>query len=69
MTRGLLTCVRKKNKLYKKFIISRSPDKERQYKTYKIYKNKLTNLIKIAKKTYYENKFETAKKIIKQPGS
>ncbi len=58
MTRGLLTCVRKKNKLYKKFIISRSPDKERQYK---IYKNKLTNLIKIAKKTYYENKFETAK--------
>ena len=58
MTRGLLTCVRKKNKLYKKFIISRSPDKERQYK---IYKNKLTNLIKIAKKTYYEDKFETAK--------
>ena len=45
MTRGLLTCVRKKNKLCKKFIISRSPDKERQYK---IYKNKLTNL----KKTY-----------------
>ena len=58
MTRGLLTCVRKNNKLYKNFIISRSPDKERQYKK---YKNKLTYLIKIAKKTYYENTFENAK--------
>ena len=57
MTKALLVSVRKKNKLYRKFITSQNSVRE----SHKKYKNKLIYLIKIAKKTYYEDKFEAVK--------
>lgn len=58
MTKALLISIRKKNKLYKKFLTSQNSLHESRYKK---YKNKLTHLIKIAKKQYYEEKFEEVK--------
>ena len=58
MTKALLVSVRKKNELYRKFITSQNSVRESHYKK---YKNKLIYLIKIAKKTYYEDKFEAVK--------
>ena len=46
MTKALLISIRKKNKLYKKFLTSQNSLHESRYKK---YKNKLTHLIKIAK--------------------
>ena len=47
MTEYISKAVRGKNKLYKKYL--RSPNKTNESK-YKIYKNKLNHIIKIAKK-------------------
>ena len=58
ITPGLLKSINKKNRLYKKFIRSPSLSNERKYKT---YKNKLNHLIRIAKRKYYDTKFESAK--------
>ena len=58
ITPGLLKSINKKNTLYKKFIRSPSLSNERKYKT---YKNKLNHLIRIAKRKYYDTKFESAK--------
>ena len=55
---GLLKSINKKNRLYKKFIKSPSFSDERIYKT---YKNKLNHLIRLAKRKYYDTKFESAK--------
>ena len=62
LTPGLLKSINRKNRLYKNLI--RSPNKscELQYKT---YKNKLNHLIRIAKRSYYDRKFESAKKDLK----
>ena len=59
LTPGLLKSIRKKNRLYKNLIKSPNISRELQYKA---YKNKLNHLIRIAKRTYYDNKFESAKK-------
>ena len=58
MTKALLVSTRKTNKLYKQFMAKRNPIRESWYKR---YKNKLTHLIKNAKRAYYENKFDAAK--------
>ena len=58
ITPGLLKSINKKNRLYEKFIRSPSLSNERKYKT---YKNKLNHLIRIAKRKYYDTKFESAK--------
>ena len=58
ITPGLLKSINKKNRLYKKFITSPSLSNERKYKA---YKNKLNHLIRIAKRKYYDTKFESAK--------
>lgn len=63
MTQGLLRSIRKKNRLYKKLINSPSLSRESRYKT---YKNKLTHLIRNAKRSYYDSKFESAKSDLKQ---
>ena len=55
---GLLKSINKKNRLYQKFIRSPSLSNERIYKT---YKNKLNHLIRLAKRKYYDTKFESAK--------
>ena len=63
ITKGLLISVRKKNRLYKKML--NAPSTEREMK-YKAYKNKLNHLIRIAKRTYYNERFENARNDIKQ---
>ena len=55
---GLLKSINKKNRLYKKFIRSPSLSNKRKYKT---YKNKLNHFIRIAKRKYYDIKFDSAK--------
>ncbi len=62
ITKGLLTSVKKKNKLYKKYLANPTPVRDSQYKR---YKNKLNHLIRISKKIYYYKKFELAKSDLK----
>ena len=54
ITPGRLRSINKKNRLCKKFIRSPSLSNE-------TYKNKLNHLIRIAKRKYYDTKFESAK--------
>jgi hypothetical protein len=58
ITTGILKSVKKKNTLYKKFLIKKSPDSKEIYIK---YKNKLTNVIRNSQKSYYNMKFETMK--------
>ena len=58
LTPGLLKSIRKNNRLYKQLIKSNGKSCELQYKA---YKNKLNHLIRSAKRSYYDNKFESAK--------
>lgn len=50
ITNGLQNACKKKNKLYKEFIKLRTENAEKHYKS---YKNKLTNILRQAKKEYY----------------
>ena len=60
---GLLTSIRKKNKLYKKFLSVPTSSYENMYKK---YKNKLNHLIlRSAKRRYYEERLESTKTNIK----
>jgi hypothetical protein len=59
---GLLTSIRKKNKLYKKFLSIPTSSDENMYKK---YKNKLNHLLRSAKRLYYEERFESTKTNIK----
>ncbi len=52
MTNCILKSVKNKNKLYKKYLLN--PNNTNQEK-YKRYKNKLSHIIKLAKKSYYED--------------
>ena len=54
ITRGILTSIKTKNRLFKKYYKSNSSDfsKKQQYKK---YLNKLTHIKNIAKRSYYEN--------------
>lgn len=63
ITKGILISVRKKNRLYKKYLANPTSARESQYK---VYKNKLNHLIRIAKRTYYDKKFERAKHNLKE---
>ena len=62
LTPGLLKSINRKNRLYKKLIKSPNKSCEQQYKT---YKNKLSHLIRIAKRSYYDRRFESAQKDLK----
>ena len=55
LTKSLLKSINKKNKLYKQYLRHRSNEKLLKYKT---YKNKLTNLLRVAKRLYFENQTE-----------
>ena len=59
---GLLKSVNKKNRLHKKFVSSPSTSSETKYQA---YKNKLTHLIRIAKRKYNDSKFENARNDLK----
>ena len=62
ISEGILVSVKKNNRLYKKFMKHPTPIREVQYKA---YKNKLNNLIRIAKRMYYDDKFERSKNDLK----
>ena len=55
--------INKKNKLYKQYLQHRSNEKLLKYKT---YKNKLTDLLRVAKRFYFQNQIELNKTNIKQ---
>ena len=63
ITKGLLKSINKKNKLYKNYICNRSNPQLVKYKT---YKNKLTLLLRTAKKRYYEMQLDKSNENIKQ---
>ena len=54
ITSGLLKSTKKKDKLYKKWLQSWTPQAESKYKK---YKNKFTSVMRAAKNNYYNNKF------------
>ena len=58
LTKSLLRSINKKNKLYKQYLRHRSNEKLLKYKT---YKNKLSNLLRVAKRLYFENQIEINK--------
>ena len=62
-TTGLHKSLKAKNKLYKKYIGNPSPTNVTNYK--KKYCNKYNNLIRIAKKRYYSEKFNDASNNLK----
>ena len=66
ITKGLLASVRKKNKLYKKYLAIPTPACGSHYNR---YKNELNHLIRIAKKHYYDKNFEFAKSDMKKHGN
>ena len=58
LTKGILTSSKEKNRLYKIFKCNPTIENEQ---TYKIYKNKLTHIIRLSKKIYFRNKFDIFK--------
>ena len=63
ITSAILTSVRRKNKLHLKYKSSPTDSNKRLYVN---YRNKLTNLIRISKKTYYCNLLDAKKGNLKQ---
>ena len=55
LTKGILISCVQKNNLFKK--LKKTPSQENEL-TYKTFKNKLTHLIRIAKKNYFKEKFD-----------
>ncbi|XP_060780217.1 uncharacterized protein LOC132888186 isoform X1 [Neoarius graeffei] len=62
VTKGLQNACKKKNILYRQFLKHRTIEGEEKYKK---YKNKLTNIIRICKKDYYNKLVEKNKNNIK----
>ena len=58
LSKALIKCIKRKNKLYKLYIQNPSTDREIIYKH---YKNKLNHSLRIAKRLYYERKLDKVK--------
>ena len=63
ITPGILKSIRRKDKLYKQWIIKRTIGSKNKYTA---YKNKLTHTLRVAEKLYYTEKFEAIKGDIKR---
>ena len=63
LTKSLLRSISNKNKLYKQYLRHRSNEKLLKYK---MYKNKLTDHLRVAKRLYFQNQIELNKTNIKQ---
>ena len=63
MTKGLQKSCQKKKILYKQFLQLRTSESEHKYK---LYKNKLTTIIRQQKKTFYSEKLEASKSNIQK---
>jgi len=66
LSSGLLKSIRRKNKLYTKYVKNPTP---LNHSIYKKYRNKLNHLLKTTKKDYYHKKFNEATSNIKQTWS
>ena len=62
ITKGLIVSIKHKNKLYKNYL--KTPTDENKL-NYKIYRNKLNHVLRIAKKNHYTDVFNNAKNDIK----
>ena len=60
---GILKSIKTKSRLYKLFL--RKPSHERE-SNYKSFRNKLTCLVRIARKNFYDNKLDKARSNLKQ---
>ncbi len=63
ITTGIQKSIKKKEKLYKKWLNSRTSDAELNYKK---YKNKFTSIMRAAKNKYYTEKFSELKDNLKK---
>jgi hypothetical protein len=63
ITKSLLISIKKRKKLHKKLLSSPNPARKSYYKK---YRNKLNHLIRTAKRTYYDNRFNLAKTNLKE---
>jgi hypothetical protein len=63
ISKGILKSIKRKNKLYKSFLQNRNPIAESKYK---VYKNKLTHSIRIAKRIYFDMKLNENKSNMKE---
>ena len=54
ITPGIKTSIKTKNKLFKKYLNNKSPDYSHNYK---LYRNKLTNLLRVSKEKYFNSYF------------
>jgi hypothetical protein len=62
ISKGILKSIKRKNKLYKSFLQNQNPIAESKYK---VYKNKLTHSIRIAKRIYFDMKLNENKSNMK----
>ena len=65
ITQGLIKSIKFKNKLYSKFLQNRTAKYEQKYK---IYRNKLNHLLRIAKKIFIIINSNLLKPALKLPG-
>ena len=56
ITKGIMTSIKTRNRLYKKALHEPSNDNHNKYKT---YRNKLTSLIRLSRKKYYSERIES----------
>ena len=63
LTTGILKSIKTNSRLYKLFL--RKPSHERE-SNYKSFRNKLTCLVRIARKNFYDNKLDKARSNLKQ---
>ena len=63
LTKGLLRSINRKNSLYKQYLCCRTSE---QFLKYKMYKNKLTSLLRVAKRLYFQTQIELNMTNIKQ---
>lgn len=66
LSKGLLKSIKKKNKLYKKFL--NVPNLQNDF-CYKNYKNKLNHLLRVAKRLHYQDRLDSAKSNMKSTWS
>ena len=63
LTRGIKTSIKKKDKLYKQMIKAKNKQhKLIKHESYKKYRNKIIELIRQSKETYYQHYFDQNKK-------
>ena len=69
ITRGIKTSMKKKDKFYKQMIKAKNRQQKLiKLESYKKYRNKIIELIRQSKQTYYQHHFEQNKKAPKQYG-